>query len=393
MRSKKLDPSLFSKISRYAVNICKKICDYGYEAYFVGGSVRDLIMGSEIHDYDITTNADTRVLLALFQKDEFCARSLGGVFGTIGVKSGDFVIEITPYRDESDYRDHRHPGKIAFIKDVCEDLKRRDFTMNSLILSYDGTIYDYFGGICDIEKKLIRCIGHADDRFHEDALRILRALRFSSVLGFDIEESTSRGISNCYKLLSYISAERKYAETKKILLSGDPYNILYNYKYVFDEFLFETFPDKKLKDLPYDFIFRLFFLLKDACRKTISEVPLSIRLSSSEKNTLLSLYDIHSELLGKPKSAHASWNLIKKYKELCFDYLRMFSIMSKDFEIIEENKFYRLENLDISGNDITKLNISGEKVGEILDLISYNCTFGSLRNEKSELLNFAKTLI
>ncbi|MBQ4627144.1 MAG: HD domain-containing protein [Clostridia bacterium] len=203
----------------------------GYSAYVVGGAVRDALMGHEAHDWDIATSAKPKETLEVFR--DFRVIETGVKHGTVTVIIDGESLEITTYRTESGYSDGRHPDRVEFTDMIEDDLSRRDFTVNAIAYSPLAGIADPFGGCRDIEAKTIRCVGEPDKRFGEDALRILRALRFSATLGFDIDKSTSDSIIGNYKLLERISVERIFVELSKLLCGKDAKRILLDYSEVF----------------------------------------------------------------------------------------------------------------------------------------------------------------
>ena len=192
------------------IEILDRLNKAGFEAYLVGGCVRDKIIGREVDDFDITTNAlpdQTEKLV-----EDKAVIKTGLKHGTLTVVNEGEKAEITTFRRDGEYSDNRHPDKVFFASDLKTDLERRDFTVNTIC--YDGkNVVDLFGGAEDIKNKVIRCVGEPDKRFGEDALRILRALRFASVLGFEIEEKTGDGILKNKDLLRNISGERINAES------------------------------------------------------------------------------------------------------------------------------------------------------------------------------------
>ncbi|MDH4330872.1 MAG: HD domain-containing protein [Candidatus Moranbacteria bacterium] len=246
---------MIEKIPKNVVKVLESLEEAGFEAYIVGGCVRDLLMGREPADWDVTTNATPDQVMEVFE-DSFYEND----FGTVGVKieteekksqsltsdgtrSDDFVkevIEVTTFRIESKYSDKRHPDEVKFAKTLKEDLSRRDFTMNALALRVesrkskvesetqdtktdaDVEIIDFYDGQKDIESKVIRTVGEASERFDEDALRMMRAIRFSAQLGFEIEKKTLKAIEDNAVSLKYISQERIKDEFTKIILSPDP---------------------------------------------------------------------------------------------------------------------------------------------------------------------------
>ncbi|MBP6856174.1 MAG: CCA tRNA nucleotidyltransferase [Candidatus Pacebacteria bacterium] len=223
-----------NKIPEYVKNALETLRNAGFECFIVGGCVRDLILGREPKDWDITTNATPEEIIALFPKTVY-ENSFGTVavvfedessklkVERVGEKAESFIIEITPYRTESGYSDNRHPDKIEFAKTLSEDLKRRDFTMNALAYDlYKGHLVDEWEGLSDIKDKVIRTVGDAGERFKEDALRMARAVRFSTQLGFAIDGSVLSSISENKDLIKNISAERIRDEFEKIIMSDQP---------------------------------------------------------------------------------------------------------------------------------------------------------------------------
>lgn len=216
-----------AKIPTYVLNVADIIISNGYQAYLVGGSVRDILLGKTPKDYDIGTDASPDIIKDLFVK----SIDTGAKFGTIIVVSEDehgekFDVEVTTFRSESDYFGGRWPGKVEFTKTIDEDLARRDFTINALaadLSKYDGSeleIYDIFGGIDDIHSKVIKAVGDPVERFSEDGLRTIRACRFASVLGFEIEENTFSAISKCLQVTKMVSVERVRDELLKIIYNS-----------------------------------------------------------------------------------------------------------------------------------------------------------------------------
>ena len=204
--------------------VTKTLKDAGFEAFLVGGCVRDLILNKKPKDWDVTTNATPEQIIPLFTHT-FYENS----FGTVGIAVDDVsdetlkVIEVTPYRIESEYSDNRHPDVVTFSQKIEDDLKRRDFTMNAL--SYDSTsgeIIDLYNGIEDIKNKVIKTVGKPEDRFNEDGLRILRAVRFYTELGFDVSPETEKAIVENSSLLKNISKERIRDEFTKMIMSQRP---------------------------------------------------------------------------------------------------------------------------------------------------------------------------
>jgi tRNA nucleotidyltransferase/poly(A) polymerase len=233
---------LISKIPKEVSQVTSKLEEGGYQAYLVGGCVRDLILGREPKDWDVTTNATPEKIIGLFEKTIY-----ENSFGTVGVclpanleasvpcetteeevirETPEYmIIEVTPYRTEAKYTDFRHPDEVKFSDKLEDDLKRRDFTINAMALRNtegEGAITDRFGGIKDIKDKTIKAVGDPDDRFQEDALRMLRAVRFACQLDFSVSYETMESILKNSELIKKISEERIRDEFEKIIMSKNP---------------------------------------------------------------------------------------------------------------------------------------------------------------------------
>ena len=198
--------------------LIKKFRENKAEIYIVGGAVRDLILKREVKDWDFTTNLTPEEMQKIFPKNSF----YNNKFGTISVVDGDDIFEVTTFRTEKSYSDSRHPDEIKWGKTLEEDLQRRDFTVNAIALDWDKKIIDLYKGQIDLEDKIIRTVGEADERFGEDALRMIRAIRIASQIGFLIEEKTFESIQKNASLIEKVAGERIRDELFKILISPVP---------------------------------------------------------------------------------------------------------------------------------------------------------------------------
>lgn len=207
----------------------------GFRAYVVGGCVRDTLMGKEPHDWDVTTDAKPDAIKELFA--DFRTVDIGIKHGTVMVLSSGMPIEITTFRVDGAYSDNRHPDKVAFTDRLEDDLSRRDFTVNAMAYHPEEGLIDPFGGEDDLKSKTIRCVGNPDTRFREDALRILRALRFASTLNFSIEPETAQSILQNANLLNHIAKERISTELVKMLCGDNIFEILMRFRSVFAVFM------------------------------------------------------------------------------------------------------------------------------------------------------------
>ncbi|NMA66829.1 MAG: CCA tRNA nucleotidyltransferase [Clostridiaceae bacterium] len=224
------------------IAIISKINNCGYEAFLVGGCVRDLIMERNPNDWDIATNASTNAIKAIFTR----TYNTGLKHGTVTAIYNGIKAEITTYRKEAMYSDHRRPDFVIFTDTLTDDLSRRDFTVNSMAYHPEKGLTDPFNGLDDIKEGVIRCVGNPEKRFSEDALRMLRAIRFSAQLGFKIEDKTFSAIKKYWSDLYYVSVERIQSELNKILVSKEPQKLYLLWKSGLSQVIF---PDiKELND-------------------------------------------------------------------------------------------------------------------------------------------------
>ena len=234
------------KIPAPAEEILTKLNENGYEAYLVGGCVRDMILGREPGDWDITTSALPEQVKQVFRRTV----DTGIQHGTVTVMMGDEGYEVTTYRIDGEYADGRHPDSVTFTPSLTEDLKRRDFTVNAMAYNGNTGLVDEFGGMEDLGRGIIRCVGEPMDRFSEDALRILRAIRFSAQLGFAIEGRTYEAIRAIAPNMVHVSKERIQAELTKLLLSPHPGHISMVYETGISPYVSETFHKVPLLGMP-----------------------------------------------------------------------------------------------------------------------------------------------
>ena len=226
------------RIPKGAKTIIQVLNDNAHDAYVVGGCVRDSILGRDPGDWDITTSAHPQDVKRLFRRTV----DTGIEHGTVTVLMDDGEYEVTTYRIDGKYTDARHPDSVEYTDDLTEDLRRRDFTINAMAYSDGKGLVDAYGGMEDLSAHVIRCVGDPDERFEEDALRILRAVRFAAQLGFDIEEHTARAIKNHVPRLALVSKERVFAEMNKALCSDHPEALALIYAQGMESSISESFP-------------------------------------------------------------------------------------------------------------------------------------------------------
>ncbi len=227
-------------IPQYVLNVINKFEASGFEAYAVGGCVRDCLLGKTPHDWDLTTSALPNEIKDIFK--DYKTIDTGIKYGTVILVIDGKNIEITTFRSDGDYSDNRHPSSVSFSKNLEDDLRRRDFTVNALAYSPSRGLVDVVGGSRDLKSRIIRCVGDANVRFKEDSLRILRALRFSATLGFSIDPDTIMAAFACRRLLFNISSERISAELNLMMMANDPSHVLRIFKDIIATIIPELLP-------------------------------------------------------------------------------------------------------------------------------------------------------
>ena len=382
-----------------AMEILKK---RGFEAYVVGGCVRDFLMGKKPHDFDMTTNALPEEIIEAF--DGYTLITAGVKHGTVAVMINKEKIEITTYRIDGEYNDNRHPDSVTFSSFLRDDTLRRDFTMNALAYSDSEGIVDFNGGISDISDKIIRAVGEPQKRFEEDALRIMRAIRFSCTLGFEIEEKTARKAYECSKLLKNISAERICEEMDKLLtgfLAGDCIN---KNNTVFSVIIPEVFPmsETKIRALNSKYVNPVvsYAMLFDGLdSETATKLCCFLKFSNERKKKVLALLSCENI----PKTKIETKMYLKTFGvETAQDFLTYKSAYGFDVtkaekcvqEIVGNNECYSLKQLAISGSDLISLGITnGEKIGKILSDTLLKVIGGELENKKESLIKYVNDFL
>ncbi|MEE1314642.1 MAG: CCA tRNA nucleotidyltransferase [Faecalimonas sp.] len=423
---------------------------HGFEAYAVGGCVRDSVLGREPDDWDITTSATPEETKTLFRR----TFDTGIEHGTITVLLDQDAFEVTTYRVDGKYEDSRHPSEVTFTRSLREDLLRRDFTINAMAYNDAEGLVDIFGGMADLQSKTIRCVGDARARFGEDALRILRAVRFAAQLGFAIEEETREGIVELAPTLEKISAERIQVELVKMLCSPNPAMLRTAYelgitKVILPEFdaMMATTQEnphhcytvgehtlKALEFVPADKVLRLTMLLHDVAKpkmKTIDEAGLAhfkkhdvegtqmaktiLRRLKFDNDTLakvtrLVLYHDY-RMEATPRLVRRAMSKIGK--DLFLEYLEVRkadALAQSDYrreekmenlrqirscyeEILEREECVSLKDLAISGSDLIADGMeSGKEVGQVLNELLLRVIENPELNKKETLLKLRREI-
>ena len=421
----------------------------GHEAYIVGGCVRDALRGVEPNDYDMTTSAlpeETKEIFSGYRIIE-----TGMKHGTVTVLMDGEPLEITTFRVDGEYVDHRRPEEVTFTRSLREDTARRDFTVNAMAYSPDTGVMDFWGGRDDLKKGIIRAVGDPDRRFNEDALRIMRAARFASVLDFEIEPSTSESMIRNRGLLGSISVERINVELSKLLLGVGCERILTDYAVILTEIIPELAPSigfdqcnyhhiydvythtvKAVINCPKDRNIRMAALLHDVGKPSVftigadgvghfyghSEVSVEIgekvltrlKFDNDSKKEILTLIKYHDPVINAEKAAVGRWarrlgmDTLFKLLELkaadnlaqapeCADRLKGYDeIREIANEMIAEAACFSLKDLAVNGGDLIKNAgfTAGKAVGDTLSMLLDAVISGELPNEREALLERAR---
>lgn len=396
--------------------VLSKLKENGYQAYVVGGAVRDFLMGKTPHDYDLTSDALPSQISDVFK--DFYQEHSGEKHGTIRVIVDHKPIEITTFRCDEGYTDYRRPDNVEFVKDVYIDSKRRDFSINAFYYS-EGHIYDFHEGLEDLNNKVIKTIGNPSTRFHEDALRILRAIRFSAKLGYEIESKTKTALLDCKKELNLIAKERILTELKEISSTSNFFRNVKEYFPIFkliipcldkignsidDIYNFDTksYGDYiaslsalfSLREINNDFMpWRLFIKMDN---ESINAIKNLIKLKDINFNNSFDDDYINGLiLLSKPVDINVFKNyLINLYNLKRFKNDDIDSILNRVDILSEGNTPYSLKDLEIDGNDLLKLGIEkNQYFKEILNEVLLRCNQGNLNNNRNEEIEFVKKWI
>ena len=429
--------------------LIKILNNNGFQAYFVGGCVRDLLMEKTPDDFDITTNAKPDEMKTAFS--EYKTVETGIAHGTVTVINKGTSFEITAFRKESTYSDNRHPDSVTFTPCLEDDLARRDFTVNSLAMDIHGNLTDLFGGIKDIENKIIRTVGNPDERFKEDALRILRALRFSACLDFEIENETKKALHKNKELLKNISAERIYTEFVKLLCGKNVKNVItefydiigvfipqinkaagfnqQNIHHIYDVLTHTAVVTESIKPLPHlrlaaffhdigkPFCFSVgndgqghFYSHPKKSAEITDEALKNLRCDNKTRETVVALVKAHDtpieetekfikrrlNVLGETLffdlillQRADTMGLAPKYQSRKDHFQKLEKIAR---EILSEKQCFSLKDLSINGNDLITLGLKGKEIGDTLKSLLEAVIDGKVENEKQKLIEYAELI-
>lgn len=435
-------------IPKNADKIINLLNSKGHKAYVVGGCVRDYILGKNGGDVDITTSAKPILIEQILTEQGIKVVETGLKHGTVTAIIDSEQYEITTFRKDGEYEDNRHPQNVLFVDDVKEDLSRRDFTINAMAYNHSDGIVDLFGGKEDINNKLIRAVGNPNKRFNEDALRIMRAIRFSSVLGFEIEKETKKAVFDNKELLKNVSVERLYVELIKLLLGDNVLNVLSEYKDVIAVIIPElkqTFDCEQntpwhiynvydhiinaVNYAPKNEVIRLTMLLHDIGKplvkttdsKGIDHFKTHAAAGAEIAKSVLKRFNISNKIYDEVTTLvyyHQSIENVEKVKvkrwlskfgeeytrdlflvriadlkahnveKTDYEIKMMYSFLEELNEIIARGDAVKISDLAVNGNDIKSLGYNGVEIGQKLKEILSLVVDDKLINDKNIIIKY-----
>lgn len=390
------------KIPEYVATLMKKLNENGYECFVVGGAIRSILLNMPVNDYDLTTNALPEETKNVFQS--YHTIDTGLQHGTVTVVSNHIPVEITTYRKDAEYKDHRHPDEVIFTTTLQDDCARRDFTINAFCYSQNTGILDFFHGKQDLDNKIIRCIGDPKQRFEEDALRILRAIRFASQLNFSIEDKTSEAILAKKDTLSYVSMERIQEEFTKFLKGQGFLSLFYPYRKVFSVFLKELDSVKEdwdiliqqLAESSANVYVRLAILLSCSAFQDPKSVLKHLKYANKEINTVMQMINHRKapistriEIRHLLNTLTLSFETYLQYRE-AIDQRKYPASYALYHSIIAEKDCYSLSQLSINGKDMIALGYTGKAISENLQYALDAVIEEKATNTKEDLIAYLK---
>ena len=385
-----------------ALPVLQTLKEAGHEAVFVGGSVRDLVLGKEISDVDIATSATPEEVKSLFSHTV----DVGIEHGTVLVLHHYDSYEVTTFRTEGTYQDFRHPDSVTFVRSLEEDLMRRDFTINALAVNDKEEIVDYFGGIEDLEREIIRCVGNPMERFNEDALRMMRAVRFAGQLGFSIESDTFNAIRTLKANLERVAVERMKVEFEKMILS--PHRDLAFKAFVESE-LYHSCPDfkeaketlLKLGEFPLEkmTITQAWILFAYYERLSIPQLRKVLKNWKSSNDQISTILTGYQTLLARLEK---EWDAFLAYEcpeVLAIEVEQLLPGIGHSEQLVELEEVYRqlpirsMKDIQIDGFGVKEalgLEKMGPIIGEVLQALQTEILSGRLANENTEIVSWIR---
>ena len=437
-------------LPKNAEKIIDLLIENGFKAYAVGGCVRDFLLEKACDDVDIATSALPEKTESILKNNGIKVFETGLKHGTVTAVMDGEHYEITTFRKDGDYKDSRRPESVDFVSDIADDLSRRDFTVNAMAYNHKEGIVDLFGGKADLENGIIRAVGNPDKRFNEDALRIMRALRFSSVLGFNIEENTKKAIFENMQLLNNISAERIFTELTKLLVGNNALSVLDEYREVIGVIIPELKPCfdcvqnnpwhiynvyghiiHAVDAAPKDKIIRLAMLLHDIGKpqvkttdeKGIDHFKTHAVVSADISKNVLKRFKVSNEIFDKVSKLVYYHQSVENVDEIRIkrwlsrigeDYTRsLLQVKIADLlghnpdkigyelekikelqteleETVAAGAAFKISDLKINGNDLKSLGYEGKEIGEKLNELLDLVVDDKLENDKEKLIKYLK---
>lgn len=381
-----------------ALDILKK---NGYEGYAVGGCVRDALLGKTPDDYDIAVSSFPEETERCFEG--FRVIETGIKHGTVTVMADGHPLELTTFRCDGEYKDNRHPESVSFTRSLENDLSRRDFTVNAMAYSPEKGLVDLFGGRDDLERGVIRCVGSPAERFTEDALRILRCIRFASVLGFTVEEHTANAARELAGLIKNVSAERIFVELKKLLNGKAAEAVLTGYRGII-ETVFPAFRAVSYEEYAFaahsvcafdETSLRVTAFLSPLGTDGAAQALAYLKSDNSQRRTT-------EFILGNQNRIFTSVGEVKRFcgenGAECVKALALFRKIAgtEDNGVLEaginaaqkKNACLKITDLAVNGSDMAALGFRGKEIGNALRTLFEAVTDGKVENEKEKLINF-----
>ena len=385
---------IYLNIPDFVSEIIDRISASGEKAYLVGGSLRDMLLSKAPHDFDVASSASPEKIC-----DIFCDMRViktGIAHGTVTLLSSGGPVEITTFRVDGAYTDMRHPESVTFTRRIEDDLARRDFTVNAMAYNREDLLIDLFGGSSDLKNKIIKTVGKPEERFGEDALRIMRAFRFSAQLGFEIETETLKAAERMRFGLEHIARERIFSELIKLITSEEPEMALLLMqkadvlKTILPQYTVSERAISLLSRVPNNDIARLSALFCDSEPAKIREMLSSLKASNRQKRVAL--------IVEESRKAYLSRYDVAKLKARLSDDVEIALLLSALFgfsdggvlSYLDDKTPYSISQLAIDGAELGALGLCGREIGEMLSYLLERVMEEPLLNEKNILLNLAK---
>ena len=375
-------------LDRKAIAVLKKLNKNGIEAFIVGGAVRDYLLNKKPHDYDICYNAEISEIYRIFKG--FNIYETGIKYGTVTLKYKGLLIELTRFRTEDLYLDNRHPKQVNFVDDIAKDLSRRDFTINAMAIDKDKNITDIYGGKQDLKNGIIKAVGNPNERFLEDALRILRAFRFASRFGFEIDAETAKAIFSQKAGLKALAKERITEEIKEILVGEYFEKVFCEFLKASQDIINTENIDKfaclnVLKKVRKELRF-LYFVFLFNCEN-------ALRLSGKEQRILNILNECKNTQ--KPDICKLFLNYELDEISIILEYFSLYGALTEEIKnqysfIIKKGLNRQIKDLKINGNDLKELGFKGAEISKIKTDLQLLILQNKIKNKKLALIKYVK---